>query len=96
MTPACPPLGGSGSGTEPRTARTAVRLRQGLAAFGALACGLATLYFARVAADEDGGTRTGMVALTVAAGLGTVLAAADFLVLGRRRRSRAARPRDAD
>jgi hypothetical protein len=59
-----------------------------LAAIGALLCGVAVLWFVELADDRAGSSKTVLIVLAVAAGVGLVVAVADYLVLHRRRRRR--------
>jgi hypothetical protein len=56
-----------------------------LAVFGALVCGVATVFFAGAATGHQGTTRVVLTVLAVAAFAGLVVAFADLVVLSRRR-----------
>jgi Family of unknown function (DUF6343) len=75
------------TGTEPATARSPLRLRLVLASFGAVACGLATIWLVALAREEDGTARTVVTVLCVISFAGAVVAVADAVVIIRRRRS---------
>ncbi|NYI04099.1 DUF6343 family protein [Allostreptomyces psammosilenae] len=73
------PWGRGRSGTEPVTARSALRLRAGLAAGGLVVCAAVAVLLA-VAAGEVAGMGWLVAALVVLA----VVAAVDLVVVGRR------------
>jgi hypothetical protein len=77
------------TGTEPATARSPLRLRVALAAFGLVACvTLATWLLAHRASHPAGSFRTEALVLAVLAVAGAVAAVVDLVVLGRRLRHR--------
>ncbi len=76
------------TGTEPRTARSPLRLRMVLAGFGVIACTAGAVFFLVEAGHQGGSTSTAFIVAAAAAGVGAVVAIVDLVVLMRRWRLR--------
>jgi hypothetical protein len=74
-------------GSEPVTARSALRLRTWLAAFGVLASTVAAAWLANEAGGREGSARTALTVLAIVAVLGAAVGVVDLVVLVRRRRT---------
>jgi hypothetical protein len=74
------------TGTEPVTARSALGPRTWLAAFGVLACAVATVVIGSLALDRSGSDRVVLTVLALVALLGVIVGVVDLLVLSERRR----------
>jgi hypothetical protein len=77
---------GRRAGTEPRNARSPLRLRTALAVFGLVACVVLAVWLVVAAGGRDGADRTVAVVLAGLAVAGALAAVVDLLVLSRRRR----------
>jgi hypothetical protein len=76
--------GAPGSGTEPATAKSPLRLRVVLAVFGVFACVVATIWLGASARDHAGTARGVLLSLAVVVAVAGLVAVADLVVLTKR------------